>query len=68
MEDITSACNMFKDDKDLKVLSETLYLSRNILRSDPHQLGSQICGRLQSLVKRDRPLARLDPRNHPYIK
>lgn len=68
MFDICSACKKFNKDKDLKVLSKALYLSRKVLRVDAKQLGSQLSGRLRDLVKNDKPLARLDPRSYPYIK
>ena len=68
MHDVCIACKAFSQDKDLKVLSKALYLSRKVLRVDANQLGCQLSGRLRDLVKNDKPLARLDPRNYPYIK
>lgn len=52
-------------DKDLNLLLETLNLSRDVLEHDPRQLGSQIVGRVQTIVKRDVPVAPQDPRVYP---
>nr|XP_018670119.1 uncharacterized protein LOC100177451 [Ciona intestinalis] len=56
------------NDPDVRLLSSVFHLSRPVLTSDPCQLASQLIGRLHSVIKKDKPIARLDPRKYPFSR
>lgn len=49
-DDFYLALTIEPKDKDLNLLLETFQLSRNVLEKDSRQLGSQLAGRLRSLI------------------
>ena len=49
-DDFYLAISIEPKDKDLNILLETFQLSRAVLEKDPQQLGSQLSGRLRSLI------------------
>lgn len=49
-DDFYLAISIEPKDKDLNLLLETFQLSRAVLEKDPNQLGSQLAGRLRSLI------------------
>lgn len=49
-DDFYLAISIEPKDKDLVILHETFQLSRAVLEKDPQQLGSQLAGRLKSLI------------------
>ena len=65
---LTSVLSLHSGDKDLRLLAESLFLSRDVLIKDPTQLGGQLVGRLHNIIKKDKPLARMDPRKYPYCR
>uniref|UniRef100_A0A1I8GHY8 WD_REPEATS_REGION domain-containing protein n=1 Tax=Macrostomum lignano TaxID=282301 RepID=A0A1I8GHY8_9PLAT len=54
-------------DKDLRLISNSLYLSRAELELDPKQLASQLLGRITDVIKADRPKAPADPKKYPFV-
>lgn len=68
MESISEVLSVFPNDGDVRKLAESIHLARHTLIKDPYQLGPQLVGRLQEIVKKDKPIARLDPRKYPHIK
>lgn len=51
-DDFYLAITIEPKDKDLNILLETFQLSRAVLEKDPRQLGSQLSGRIRSLIMR----------------
>lgn len=67
-EDIQMALSIEPNDNDIKLLSDTLFLSANILSKDTTQFPSQMVGRLFDIITKDLPIAPQDPVNYPYLK
>lgn len=53
-DDFYLAISIEPKDKDLTILLETFQLSRAVLEKDPRQLGSQLSGRIRSLIMKVR--------------
>lgn len=68
LDDIQVALLTEPTDLDLKLLSDTLHLSGRVLMRDPHQLASQLVGRLQLIVHKDKPIAPGDPIKYKFMK
>ena len=68
MSDLTTLLAQNPADKDLRLLAEALYLSHDVLLVDTSQLAGQLVGRLHNIIKKDKPLARLDPRKYPFCR
>ncbi|XP_076821658.1 uncharacterized protein LOC143468371 isoform X1 [Clavelina lepadiformis] len=68
IETISSVLVPYRSDNDLRLLAEALHLSRKILKKDPRQLAAQLVGRLHEILKKDKPLARMDPRKYPSCR
>ena len=67
-EDLEMAMSVEPNDKDLNLLSDTLFLSSKVLTNDTKQLPSQIVGRLFEIITKDLPVAPQDPVNYPFLK
>ncbi len=68
-EDVAvAAASMETPDEDLRLLSETLQLSVDVLHKDPQQLASQLIGRLHDIITADKPSIPTDPPMYPSMK
>ena len=65
---LVSALAINSGDKDLRLLAEAIRLSCEALIGNPAQLGGQLVGRLHDIIKKDKPLARMDPRKYPFCR
>ncbi|XP_078535057.1 uncharacterized protein LOC144821717 [Lissotriton helveticus] len=65
-EDVKAAVSPDRPTADLNLLLEVLKLSRKVLLKDPCQLASQLVGRLQQIIEKDKPVAPGDPRVYPF--
>ncbi|ELT94787.1 hypothetical protein CAPTEDRAFT_208371 [Capitella teleta] len=68
VDDLQLALSVEPADMDLKLLSDTLHLSSTALSKDPRQLASQIVGRLDTIIRMDKPVAPSDPVVYPALK
>lgn len=68
MDEIHEVLLMKTDDSDVRLLLEALFLSYDVLNSDPSQLPSQLIGRLNDIIDSDVPLAPEDPRKYPNAR
>ncbi|KAK2138831.1 hypothetical protein NP493_7042g00001, partial [Ridgeia piscesae] len=68
LDDLQMALTVEPSDTELKLLSDVLYLSTDVLLRDPGQLGSQIVGRLRDIITADVPVAPGDPVKYPSMK
>ena len=50
LQDLNEALEVFKDEKEIKLLRDTIQMSGEALLGDPHQLASQLNGRLGNLT------------------
>lgn len=68
MDETYNVLLMKTDDNDVRLLLEALFLSYEVLNSDPSQLPSQLIGRLNDIIESDVPLAPEDPRKYPHAR
>ena len=66
-EDLQMALSVNPADPDLRLLSDSLFLSHDVLEEEPGQLATQLVGRLEDIVATDRPVAPRDPLKYPFL-
>ncbi|XP_035669372.1 uncharacterized protein LOC118411296 isoform X1 [Branchiostoma floridae] len=67
LEDHHDSLKVNSDDEELRLLSETLQLSSEVLKADALQLATQLIGRLHDIIMNDKPLAPGDPKKYPQL-
>ncbi|XP_019639552.1 PREDICTED: uncharacterized protein LOC109481422 isoform X1 [Branchiostoma belcheri] len=67
LEDHHDSLKVSSDDEELRLLSETLQLSSEVLKADALQLATQLIGRLHDIIMNDKPLAPGDPKKYPQL-
>ena len=67
-DDLRMALNNEPADAELKLLSDMLYLSTDVLLRDPGQFGSQVIGRLHDIIASAVTQAPGDPAKYPAMK
>ncbi|XP_070532605.1 NACHT domain- and WD repeat-containing protein 1-like isoform X2 [Ptychodera flava] len=67
LDDFHNAMLIEPGDKELKLLADCLQLSETALLRNPLELATQVVGRLNDIIRKDKPISIGDPKKYPNM-